>query len=94
MPTLYSARDGSEAQPNVRVTLTFGELRWMFGVEVADRDGKSEQFPEPGFYLLVGLSTGKADELLKYRERYAQRLDGAEIWEIGQRHRPGRRTPP
>ena len=53
--------------------------------EVRSGDGSSEQYPHIGLYHLVGLSTAKVDELLRFRETYGQRTQQAERWELGKR---------
>jgi hypothetical protein len=118
MPVLYFASDGRERPLERRATLTFVELRGMFGgyecryvsrdwrksaletgvrmpagvlVEVSERDGVARPYHKPGFYLLADLAPAKVDELLKYRDSYAQRLDAAERWEVAHTHVPRRR---
>jgi hypothetical protein len=121
MPVLYFASEGLERPVQRRATLTFGELRGMFGgyesryvsrlwpqcelaagarfasrvvFEVSEREGANAWHGQPGFYILVGLAPAKVDELLKYRESYARRLDDAERWEIAHTRVPHRRRRP
>jgi len=115
VPTLYFAQDGQGIPAGKRATLTFGELRGMFGayeprylsphwpelspdsgsrfsrvlVHVTERERASGRYEKPGFYLVVGLSAAKVDELLKHRDSYARRFDDAELWGARYARLPG-----
>lgn len=55
--------------------------------EVTSRDRTTEHYPHTGLYVLMGLSTVKVEEVLKFRDGYRQRSNEAEHWELENRPR-------
>ena len=53
--------------------------------EITSRDGVTQHYPRAGLYHLLGLSTAKVEEVLKYRDGHSQRLTDADQWELEKR---------